>query len=71
MADDRKRDEPVTFKVTERMFVDLNRVAALEDRTMSDLLFLMLRRHLYGAIVRADAASEQITTSDKVHHAEK
>lgn len=66
MADDNKRSELVCFKVTERMFIDLNRLAALEDRSVSDFMFGMLRRHTYGAMVRLDALRDRSTLSDEV-----
>jgi len=48
MADDRKRDEVLCTKVTEQMLLDLNRHAAREERTLSDFMFRMIRRQLYG-----------------------
>jgi hypothetical protein len=50
MADDRKRDEQVCSRVTERMFIDINRLAALEERTASDWLYVALRAKLYGEV---------------------
>jgi hypothetical protein len=66
MADDGKRTEVVCFKVTERMALDLNRLAALEDRSISDFLYGSLRRRLYGDIVRLDSLRSQSTKSDDV-----
>ncbi len=66
MADDGKRSELVCFKVTERMFIDLNRLAALEDRSVSDFMFGLLRRHTYGAMVRLDSLRDRSTLSDEV-----
>ena len=66
MADDHKRSELVCFKVTERMFIDLGRLTALDDRSVSDFMFGMLRRHLYGSMVRLDSLRPQSTTSDEV-----
>ena len=46
MADDTKRDEPVTIKLTEQVLLDLNRVAASQERSMSEYLYLVIRKHL-------------------------
>lgn len=66
MSDD-KRTEVVSFKVTERMALDLLRLAAADDRSMSDYLFGMLRRKLYGDVVRLEQRG-QVTTHDEVNH---
>ena len=52
MADDGKRSENVCTRVTERMLLDISRVAAMEDRSVSEFIYLALRRELYGSIVR-------------------
>jgi hypothetical protein len=65
MSDD-KRSEVVSFKVTERMALDLLRLAAADDRSMSDYLFGMLRRKLYGDVVRLEQRG-QSTTHDEVN----
>jgi len=51
-ADEGKRTEMVCTKVTERMFVDLNRAAVMDDRSLSDLLYQLIRRELYGRSVK-------------------
>lgn len=51
-ADDGKRSKVVSAKVTERMEVDLLRLAAMEDRSVSEFMYLLVRRELYGNIVR-------------------
>ncbi|MEO8411064.1 MAG: hypothetical protein ABI478_10870 [Propionivibrio sp.] len=66
MADDGKRSEMISVKVTERMALDLLRLSSSQDRSMSDFLFVVLRQRLYGEIVRLDAIAEQMTKSDKV-----
>ena len=69
MADDGKRTEMACTKVTERMFIDLNRAAAMDERSLSDYLFRLIRQDLYGRSVKwgrgADDIQSQIT-SDKV-----
>lgn len=67
MADDGKRSELLCFKVTERMALDINRLAAIDDRSLSDFLFLLTRQRLYGDVARLCATSRS-TTSDKVDH---
>ena len=65
MAEDGKRSELVCFKATERMALDLLRVATAEDRSVSDFMFGLLHKHLYGHVARLDKI-RQFTTSDKV-----
>lgn len=50
MSDDGKRSELICFKATERMSVDLLRIATADERSISDFLFCMLRQRLYGDI---------------------
>jgi hypothetical protein len=69
VADDGKRSELVCFKVTERMALDLLRLATSHDRSISDFMYLDTRRKLYGDMVRLDCGASQSTTSDKVDHA--
>ena len=62
-ADDGKRTEVISVKVTERMALDLLKLSAMDDRSMSDYLYGILRRRLYGDVVRIEQAA-QVTTSD-------
>lgn len=59
MADDGKRSENLCAKVTERMALDLLRVAAADDRSPSEYIYLLLRQHLYGCMVRTDSTTDQ------------
>lgn len=52
MADDGKRSEMACTKLTERMFIDLNRAAAMDDRSLSEFLFMVIRHELYGRTVK-------------------
>ena len=52
MADDGKRSEMACTKVTERMILDMNRLAALEERSLSDWLYRALRQRIYGDVAR-------------------
>ena len=61
MADDGKRTEAICFKATERMAIDLNRLAALDDRSMSDFLYQWVRSKLYGEIVHYESITSQST----------
>ena len=65
MADDGKRSELVCFKVTERMALDINRLAAIDDRSLSDFMFLLTRQRLYGDVARL-CQDGRSTRSDKV-----
>lgn len=71
MADDGKRTELICFKVTERMALDLLRVATAQDRSVSDFIFGLVREKLYGSIVKLDAIAEQSTRYDKVNRADE
>ncbi len=42
----------VCTKVTERMALDILRAASSEDRSVSEFLYLLVRKTLYGTIVR-------------------
>lgn len=68
MADDTKRTEVVCFKATERVALDVMRAAAHDDRSPSEWLYLLVRRHLYGHVVRDDPANSQSTGVYKVDH---
>lgn len=59
MADDGKRSEVICTKVTERVALDLLRLATLDDRSVSEYINLMIREKLYGAIVRLEARTGQ------------
>lgn len=50
MVDDRKRSEAVKVWLTERELVDLSRLAAREDRKLSELIRVIVRRFMYGTI---------------------
>lgn len=50
MVDDRKHSEAVKTWFTERELVDLSRLAAREDRKISELVRFIVRRHLYGNV---------------------
>ena len=65
MADDNKRTDNVCSRVTERMYIDLNRLAALEERTLADFIFILLRRELYGRTVRLDGERDDLQALQK------
>jgi hypothetical protein len=48
MADSTKRTECVKVCFDERLFIDLGRRAALEDRKLADLVYLIVRQDMYG-----------------------
>lgn len=58
MVDDNKRTELFCTKGTERMALALNRRLAIEDRTMSDYLYRLIRDDLYGKSDRDDEISQ-------------
>jgi hypothetical protein len=63
MADDTKRTECVKVCFTERLFIDLGRRAALEDRKLADLVYQIVYQDMYGRFA-LDRLNEQRTTSD-------
>lgn len=48
--DDRKHSEPIKAWLTERELVDLTKLAAREDRKLSEMIRVIVRRHMYGHI---------------------
>lgn len=67
MADDGKRTELACTKVTERMMLDLARLAAVDDRSLSDFMYRLIRQRLYGDVARLSTDGRS-TTSNKVDH---
>lgn len=65
MADDGKKTEVACTKLTERMYIDANRVAALDDRSLSDWLFMLVRRELYGRMVKLPADEGDIQSKTR------
>lgn len=51
---DEKKTECVKVWMGERLFLDLNRAAILDDRKLSDFIGLILERHAYGISRRFD-----------------
>lgn len=62
-ADNSKRTNCVKVCFTDREFIDLGRLAAREDRKVADLVWVEVRRRMYGTVV-VDAADAQGTESD-------
>lgn len=58
MADGDKKTECLKVWMTERLFVDLNRLAILDDRKLSDFIGLILERHAYGNARRIEREDE-------------
>lgn len=48
--DDRKHTEPIKTWFTEREVLDLSKLAAREDRKLSELIRVIVRRHMYGHV---------------------
>jgi len=65
MADDRKRSEMASTKITEQMMLDMSRLAAIEERSLSDWLYRVIRQRIYGDVAKLSMDSRS-TTSDKV-----
>ena len=43
-----KKTEQVKFNCTERLHIELMRMAAAQDRTLSDLVNVICSRHVFG-----------------------
>ena len=61
MSGDDKRTEVICTKVSERMALDILRLASLDDRSVSEFVHLALREKLYGATMRLAERDGQST----------
>lgn len=68
MADDCKRTELISVKVTERMALDLLRSATSRNRSVSDAIYVAMRHWLYGNIARLDRDAEFISSHKVDQH---
>lgn len=55
---DTKRTECVKVCFEEKLFVDLNRIAILQDRKLSDLIYILSRKYAYGHVTPAALGDE-------------
>ncbi len=53
-----KRTECVKVCMDERLFIDLNRQAILDDRKLADYIYRVLWRHAYGNLSRIPQGDE-------------
>jgi hypothetical protein len=61
-ADDKKRGNCVKVCFSDRAFIDLGRIAARQDRSVPDLVHVLIRRHIYGhldSVVVSDEGPER------------
>lgn len=58
MADDSKRINCIKVCFSDRLFIDLGRLAAREERSPAELVHLIVRRHLYGNFARGAVDGE-------------
>ena len=63
MADATKRVNCVKVCFTDREYIDLNRVAALDGRSKADMAYVLVRRGMYG-IVNAPGVGDEGTVRD-------
>lgn len=61
MADEGKRTEVISTKLSERMALDLLHEASSEDRSVSEFIYLLIRKELYGRHGRRDGDDGQST----------
>lgn len=59
-ADNTKRTNCVKVCFTDREYIDLNRAAALQERSKADMVYWMARNGLYG-ILNKPASDEEGT----------
>lgn len=52
MVGNEKRTEQIKLTLTERELLDASRLAAIEDRSLSDFIRLTLRVAMYGKVSR-------------------
>lgn len=62
-ADDLKRENCVKACFTDREYIDLGRLSAREDRKISDMVRVLVRRAMYG-IVREGQDAGEVTNAD-------
>ena len=48
MAESSKRTECIKVCFDERTFIDLGRLSAREERKLADLVYVVVRRYMYG-----------------------
>lgn len=56
--DSEKKTDVIKAHVSERLFVDLNRLAIADDRSLSEYIGRVLSLHVYGHAKCASAQSE-------------
>lgn len=70
MADDGKRSQTVSVKVTDRMRLDIANLAATKGKTESDYIYGYLRLLLYGEVTRIEALAAKVMSVDVVDRGE-
>lgn len=53
-----KKTDTVKAHVSERLFIDLNRLAAADERSLSEYIERVLRLHVYGHATRGNETTE-------------
>lgn len=64
MSEHDKKTECVKVWMSERLFVDLNRLAILDDRKLSDFIGLILESKAYGDVRRLHRDEEGPNRAD-------
>lgn len=59
-----KKTEQIKAWVDEKLFVDLNRLAIADDRSLSEYMYLVLSRHAYGNLARRPENEEGPNRAD-------
>jgi ATP-dependent protease ClpP protease subunit len=67
--DDGKRTEVICTKLSERMALALLREASKQDRSISEFVYLLIRKELFGLQGVPSDGSSQSTGVNKVDHA--
>ena len=66
MADDGKRTEVICTKLSERMALALLREASKQDRSISEFVYLLIRKELFGLQGVPSDGAAQSTGVNKV-----
>ena len=64
MAESSKRVNCIKACFTDREYIDLGRLSAREDRKVADMVWVLVRRAMYG-MVNGNTADEEVPNADQ------
>ena len=50
MAESAKRTEEIKLRLTDRELLDIARLAAVDERSLTEYIVRVLQRHMYGSL---------------------